>query len=104
MRQSTRLLALLVGVLGLLVVGLRVQRPLSQRELPAGSATGYRVDLNQADVAELALLPGVGPQLAQRIVERRREQGPFRSVAELDAISGVGAVTLRRIEPWVVCR
>jgi len=51
---------------------------------------GGLVDLNRADVAALDGLPGIGPVLAQRIVDHRTSQGPFRSVAELDDVPGIG--------------
>jgi competence protein ComEA len=61
---------------------------------PAGdsgvSGAGGRVDLNTAGVAELDALPGIGPVLAQRIVDHRSRQGPFRSVEELDDVPGIG--------------
>jgi competence protein ComEA len=47
------------------------------------------VNLNTASAAELDALPGVGPVLAQRIVDHRK-QGPFRSVDELDDVPGIG--------------
>jgi competence protein ComEA len=62
---------------------------------PAGDATagsgapGARLNLNTAGVAELDALPGVGPVLAQRIVDHRK-QGPFTSVDELDDVPGIG--------------
>lgn len=57
----------------------------------AGPAdSGGLVDLNTADVAELDALPGIGPVLAQRIVEHRAQQGPFGSVDELDDVPGIG--------------
>jgi competence protein ComEA len=48
------------------------------------------VDLNAAGAAELDALPGIGPVLAQRIVDHRSRQGPFRSVEELDDVPGIG--------------
>ena len=56
---------------------------------PGGSSGGL-VDLNTADVAELDALPGIGPVLAQRIVEHRSREGPFRSVDQLDDVPGIG--------------
>ncbi len=50
------------------------------------------VDVNTASHAELRVLPGVGPVIAQRIVDRREHVGPFRSVDELFAIRGIGSV------------
>jgi competence protein ComEA len=56
----------------------------------AGPGRGGLLDLNTAGVAELDALPGIGPVLAQRIVEYRSRQGPFRSVEELDDVPGIG--------------
>jgi competence protein ComEA len=47
------------------------------------------VNLNSATAAELDALPGVGPVLAQRIVDHRK-QGPFTSVDQLDDVPGIG--------------
>lgn len=56
----------------------------------AGPRTGGRVDLNAATVADLDGLPGIGPVLAQRIVDHRTRHGPFRTVDELDDVPGIG--------------
>jgi competence protein ComEA len=57
---------------------------------PGGSASGGLVDLNSASAGELDALPGIGPVLAQRIVDHRNRHGPFRSVDELDDVPGIG--------------
>ena len=57
---------------------------------PTGAATGGRLDLNTATVADLDALPGIGPVLAQRIVDHRTAHGPFASVEQLDDVSGIG--------------
>ncbi|MCU1565078.1 MAG: Competence ComEA helix-hairpin-helix repeat region domain protein [Pseudarthrobacter sp.] len=64
---------------------------------PAGS----KVNLNTAGVEELDGLPKVGPVLAQRIVDWRKEHGPFKAVEELDAIDGVGPKMLETLLPLV---
>jgi competence protein ComEA len=51
---------------------------------------GGLVDLNTAGVAELDALPGIGPVLAQRIVDHRSREGAFRSVDQLDDVPGIG--------------
>ncbi|MFD9128844.1 ComEA family DNA-binding protein [Kitasatospora sp. NPDC059571] len=56
----------------------------------AGSAPGALLSLNQATLEQLDALPGVGPTLAQRILQYRRQHGPFRSVDQLREISGIG--------------
>ena len=49
-----------------------------------------RVDINHADEKTLTQLRGIGPTLARRIVEYRREHGPFRSVEDLINVKGIG--------------
>lgn len=64
-------------------------------------ADGAKIDLNTASVEELGALPRVGPVLAQRIVDWRKEHGRFTSVEELDAVDGVGPKMLETLLPLV---
>jgi competence protein ComEA len=66
---------------------------------PSGS--GAPVSLNSADVAALDSLPGVGPVLAQRIIDWRTEHGRFTSVDELGEVSGIGDKLLAQLRPKV---
>ncbi len=75
--------------------GEEVSRPPSAPPSPAGSGGAGSglpavVDLNSADAAGLDALPGVGPVLAQRILDWRTEHGRFSSVDELGEVSGIG--------------
>ena len=62
---------------------------------------GVLIDLNGADVATLDGLPGVGPVLAQRIVDWRTEHKRFTTVDELGEVSGIGDKLLSQIRPKV---
>ena len=73
-------------------------------ELSRENLLGYQVDLNEADAAELMQLPGVGPNLAQRILEYREASGPFRSVNEMTKVKGIGPATLARLRSLVCVR
>ena len=74
---------------------------------PAGTAasTGADpsgpVDLNSATVAQLDALPGVGPVLAQRIVDWRSQHGRFDSVTQLSSVSGIGDAKFADLAPLV---
>lgn len=48
------------------------------------------IDLNRASAEQLAVLPGVGPKMAARILIYRRENGGFKSVSDLDNVQGIG--------------
>ncbi len=59
------------------------------------------VDLNAATAADLDALPGIGPVLAQRIVEHRERSGPFRAVEQLDDVPGIGPATYAELAELV---
>jgi competence protein ComEA len=63
--------------------------------------TGGRINLNTATPAELQTLPGIGPVLAQRIVEYRDANGPFQSVDDLLKVKGIGPSLLEKIQDLV---
>jgi competence protein ComEA len=68
---------------------------------PSGAqalALGRRLDLNTATEDELALLPGVGPALARRLVEAREDGGGFASWDAVDDVPGVGAAKLQTLQ------
>jgi competence protein ComEA len=60
-----------------------------------------KINLNTAGAEELATLPRVGPVLAQRIVDWRKQHGRFGTVQELDAVDGVGPKLLEALLPLV---
>ncbi len=63
---------------------------------PATTVAAPTVDVNTATAEQLDALPGIGPVLAQRIVDWRTAHGPFASVDDLDEVSGIGAATLAK--------
>lgn len=62
---------------------------------------GRPLDLNSATAAQLEVLPGVGPVLAQRIIEWRTQHGQFTAVDELLEVSGVGAKKFEALRAYV---
>ena len=62
------------------------------------------VDLNTATQAQLEVLPGVGPKMAERIIAYRTENQRFRSVDELDEVKGIGEKRLETLKPLVKVR
>ena len=80
--------ALGVGVLALLVVSpsyIRAQAPAASVEKAAPV-----INLNTASAADLENLPGVGAKMAERIVEYRQKNGPFKKIEDLMNVKGIG--------------
>ena len=65
---------------------------------PAGEGR-FTVNVNDAGVDELAVLPGLGPTTARRIVVHRREHGPFATLDGLLDVPGIGPATLEQARP-----
>ncbi|MGH9213451.1 MAG: ComEA family DNA-binding protein [Acidimicrobiales bacterium] len=64
-------------------------------------SAGQPVDLNTATVDELDGLPGIGPSIAQAIVDHRDEHGSFTSVDQLVDVRGIGEAKLEQLRPLV---
>ena len=60
-----------------------------------------RIDLNRAPAEEIARLPRIGVPLAKAIIKRRTATGGFGSLAEVDAVPGVGPGLLAGIESHI---
>lgn len=75
---------------------------------PAGAAPGTSapttaapMNLNTATTAELQTLPGVGPVLAQHIVDYRSAHGQFTNADQLNDVPGIGEVKFAALRPLV---
>ncbi len=67
---------------------------------PTFAAAG-QVNVNTASAEQLSLLPKVGPSVAARIVEFRKENGPFKNVADLMLVRGIGEKTFEGMKGYV---
>jgi hypothetical protein len=87
-------------------VCLSPQRPICYCEardterLLGGLPQAERLELNFASREQIEALPGIGPTLAERILEHRKTR-PFRYVEDLMEVSGIGPGRFRRLEPLV---
>lgn len=59
------------------------------------------ININTADIAELDKLPGIGPALAQRIIDYRTEHGFFLQPEDLKKVSGIGDKTYEKMAPMI---
>ncbi|HUS87932.1 MAG TPA: helix-hairpin-helix domain-containing protein [Desulfosporosinus sp.] len=67
---------------------------------PTAVASG-KININTAGAAELDKLSGVGPVLAERIIQYRTEHGPFARPEDLENVSGIGAKTYEKMASQV---
>ncbi len=61
-----------------------------------------KLDLNRATLEQFQQLPGIGPALAQRLIDHRHAGGPFRSVEDLRKVKGLGPKRIERLRPLVM--
>ena len=79
-------------------VAVETERTVSREELAPDLSP---LDLNTATAAELAALPGIGEEIAGRILAYRDEVGAFVSVDELLNVKGIGEKKLADIRPYL---
>jgi len=73
--------------------------PPSGPSLPSPSSQGSdKVNINTATAEELDALPGVGPSIAQRIIEYRTTNGPFQSIEDIKNVRGIGDATFEKLK------
>jgi competence protein ComEA len=97
-RQERLALAFLMGVSagGLLLVGWGGRPPFQAPAYPE-----LVVSVNWASAVELAALPGIGPKLAVRIAEDRKQRGRFLTLNDLQRVKGVTPKMMQRIKGLV---
>ena len=100
--------------LGIAVVGLTaasspdfrfpeaVFEPYEQAEVSAAETMArQRIDINTASAAELETLPGIGPKLAEEIIDYRKAHGRFKSRKDLMQVKGIGEKTYEKLEDFI---
>ena len=83
-----------------------VATPLLPTSVPAANTVllalpGQKININTASAAELEILPGIGPALAQRIVEYRQTNGLFSKPEDIKQVKGIGDGIFAEIKDWI---
>ena len=84
--------------------GQQVYVPVLSEAAPPRSDPGSsaeQISVNTAAAPELERLPGIGPVLAQRIVEYREQHGPFQRLEDLLEVEGIGPSKLENLQEYV---
>jgi competence protein ComEA len=67
-------------------------------------AIGSKVNINTADLATLESLPGIGPSLAQRIIDYRQAHGSFERIEDIMEVSGIGEAIFEGLQDLITVR
>ena len=62
---------------------------------------GGKINLNTATLAELDTLPGIGPAIAQRIIDYRAQNGDFKTIDDLKKVRGIGDALFNQIKDLI---
>jgi competence protein ComEA len=84
----------------LVLFAIAASAPLFAADAPASS--GEVVNINTATQAELMLLPRIGPTVAERIIEFREANGPFKKATDILQVRGVGDASFELLRPYLV--
>ena len=69
---------------------------------PSWATDAGKINLNKATAAELSQLKGIGMKYAERIVEFREKNGPFKQVEDLLKVQGIGPKTLEKNKDRII--
>jgi competence protein ComEA len=81
--------------------GEQASEPAPTADEAADDSNDGLVNLNTASAADLDALSGIGPSLAERIIEYRTTNGPFQSVEDLQKVKGIGPALFAKLLPLV---
>jgi competence protein ComEA len=68
---------------------------------PTSPGSEARINLNTATLEQLDQLPGIGPALAQRIIDYRETVGPFTDIEQITEVSGIGDATFSKLKDLI---
>ncbi len=75
--------------------------PTPARGAPTPTRLASKININTASVAELDTLPGIGPALAQRIIDYRTQHGDFKTIEDLKKVRGIGEALFNQIKDLI---
>jgi competence protein ComEA len=99
--MTTRILIAAIAAIALSAPALSAQSKAPAPKPTATATTAAPVNLNTATAEQLATIPGVGPKMAERILDYRTKNGGFKKVEDLMNVSGVGEKSFLKMKPLI---
>jgi competence protein ComEA len=93
MQKSLKLITLVLFAIAASIPVLAADAPASSREV---------VNINTATQEQLMLLPRVGSTVAERIIEFREANGPFKKTTDILQVRGIGDASFELLRPYLV--
>jgi competence protein ComEA len=82
-------------------VGEALSQPAQVTSMTNDTAPGSIININNGTLADLDTLPGIGPAIAQRIIDYRQANGPFMTIEQIMDVSGIGPATFDKIKDQI---
>lgn len=77
------------------------EQSVSKQAADSSEAAVGKLNINTATLSEIEYLPGIGPTLAQRIIDYRTQNGPFESIDDLLLVNGIGEKRFNEIKDYI---
>ena len=101
-KKSQSFLVMASLLIGLMFLGGPILAFAKEAQPQAGTLVLPKVSINKGSLDELQIVRGIGPVLAERIVEQRNAQGPFKSVEDVAQVKGIGKAKYERMKEQLV--
>jgi comEA protein len=95
--RSLTVKALVIGI----ILGLAFHPLFSLQSQTGAKAGDQKVNINTASSEELQKLPRIGPQIAQRIIDFRKENGNFKKIEEIMKVRGIGEKVFNQLRDLI---
>ena len=99
-----RRMVVAVVVVAWALVGVAMAPEMAGAQSRASAVEAGKVNINSASAKELMTLSGVGAKVAERIVQFREANGPFKTVDDLTRVSGIGGALIEKNRPRLVVK
>jgi competence protein ComEA len=99
--MTIRILMVAIAAIALSAPVLSAQTKAPAPKQAATATAGAPVNLNTASAEQLATIPGVGPKMAERIIDYRQKNGSFKKIEDLMNVSGVGEKSFLKMKPLI---